>query len=91
MVSNESYGSVQHHTNGSKADDETMPLKSTASGPTMAPLNRKILNKTEVSFYVDALSFTPGTVPHSIVLAIVVGVVSFADDRRRISTLFGSY
>jgi hypothetical protein len=79
MVSNH-YGAVENKTNGSEAVDETIPLKSTASGPTMAPLNRKILRKTVISFYVDALSFTPGTVPHSIVLAIVVGVVSFVDD-----------
>lgn len=72
IMSKQGYGALK----GNDAD-ELAPLASSSSKfkKAGAPADRKILEKTQVSFYEDARAFTPGTVPHSIAVALAVGVV----------------
>ena len=64
-----SYGSVSFGDKSDTAhDNELQSLR--------AKKTTKIrLTKTDLSFYEDARAFTHGTVPHSIAVALVVGVV----------------
>ena len=73
LIASGSYGSIHEitstHDDSEQRNSTFTPTKSGSSPP------RPVLARTQTSFMVDARQFTPGTLPHSIVHAVCIGIV----------------
>lgn len=75
------YGSVPHQLEPemedqqTQAEEGTVPLKDPEQGEEDEQHRRHVLKIQGSSFWEDSRAFTPGSIPHSLVLALAIGVL----------------
>lgn len=65
LLVDKTYGSIKVHNGDEKSEPPSPPLAS----------SQRVLIKTQSSFWNDAKTLAPGSIPHSFVLAITIGIV----------------